>query len=93
MRSIAVAIVATIGLIHGGTQAKAYGTNHAFCVQGANYEGLSNCTFDTYEQCRALAAGRNLDCVANPYFAGRTDDPYAYQNRNRPSRPTYYPPR
>jgi hypothetical protein len=29
-------------------------------------------------------------CIANPYFVGETDDPYAYRNRNRPFPPNYY---
>ena len=32
----------------------------------------------------ASASGRFLTCVANPYFVGESDDPYAYQNRGRP---------
>ena len=76
------------------TPANAYGTRHAFCIQGDAYPGLSNCTFDTYAQCLASASGRNLSCIANPYFVGASDDPYAYQNRTRPFPQGYipYPP-
>ena len=42
-------------------------------------------------QCLASASGRNLACIANPYFAGASDDPYAYQNRGRAFPPGYYP--
>jgi hypothetical protein len=66
------------------TPANAYGIRHAFCIQGDQYPGLSNCTFDTYAQCLASASGRSLSCIANPYFGGESDDPYAsYQNRAR----------
>ena len=93
MRKIVVAVVGATALALIGTSpARAVGTNHAFCIQGGEqYQGLSNCTFDTYEQCQASASGRNLDCIANPYFAGASDDPYAYQNRNRPFPPNYIP--
>jgi hypothetical protein len=76
----------------GMTPVFAYGTRHAFCLQGGEfYQGLNNCTFDTYEQCLATASGQNMQCLANPYFSGQSDDPYAYQNRGRPFPPNYIP--
>jgi hypothetical protein len=74
--------------------ANAYGVRHAFCIQGDEYPGLSACTFDTYAQCLASASGRNLACIANPFFGSGSDDPYAYQNRGRPFPQSYvpYPP-
>ena len=51
------------------------------------YEGM----FDTYAQCQASSSGRALSCIANPYFAGQSDDPYAYQNRPRAQVPGYWP--
>jgi hypothetical protein len=86
-----VAVVAIPLALTGILPAHAVGTQHPFCIQGDAYPGLSNCTFDTYEQCKATASGRNLSCIANPYFAGQTDDPYATQNRNRPFPQNYYP--
>jgi Protein of unknown function (DUF3551) len=29
---------------------------------------LSNCTFNSYQQCQATASGRFLQCIENPYF-------------------------
>jgi hypothetical protein len=93
MRNIVVAALgASAFALVGAAPAHAYGARHAFCIQGSDqYPGLSTCTFDTYEQCLATASGRNLDCIANPYFAGQSDDPYAFQNRNRPFPPNYVP--
>jgi Protein of unknown function (DUF3551) len=93
MRNIGVAALgASAFALIGVLPAQAYGVRHAFCIQGGEeYPGLSNCTFDTYEQCLATASGRSLDCIANPYFAGLSDDPYAFQNRNRPLPPNYIP--
>jgi len=51
--------------------------SHAFCIQGDEYPGLSTCTFDTYRQFLASASGRKLACIANSYFGGESDDPYA----------------
>lgn len=73
------------------TPAHAFGTHHPFCLTGDEWPGLSNCRFDTYAQCQASASGRALTCIANPYFAGQSDDPYAYQNRPRAQTPGYSP--
>jgi hypothetical protein len=92
MRNIVVAAWAAGALVlFGALPAQAVGTRHAFCLQGYEYPGLSYCTFDTYAQCQATASGRNLACIANPYFAGVSDDPYAYPNRGRQFPPGYYP--
>jgi hypothetical protein len=94
MRSIIVTVLAACGLALCGTlPAEAVGTRHPFCLQGDEYPGLSSCTFDSYGQCMATASGRFLTCVANPYFAGKTDDPYAYRSRNRPLRSGFPAPR
>lgn len=90
-------IVATFSLaiatfaLGTATPTRAFGTHHAFCLTGDEWPGLSNCTFDTYAQCQASSSGRALTCIANPYFAGQSDDPYAYQNRPRTQLPGYSP--
>jgi hypothetical protein len=70
--------------------AHAYPAQHAFCLQGDVYPGWSFCKFDTYAQCWATASGINAACVANPFYGGESDDPYAYQNRPRPYAPRHY---
>lgn len=91
MRYVALATLAACGFaLLSATPAQAVGSRHPFCLQGDEYPGLSACTFDTYAQCLATASGRRVYCIANPYFAGETDDPYAYRNRNRPFPPGYY---
>lgn len=100
-RFVAVPIVATLSLaiatiaftLIDSAPANAYGVRHPFCLQGDEWPGLSNCTFDSYAQCQASASGRFLTCIANPYFAGQSGDPYAYPNRPRRSPPYPYPPR
>jgi hypothetical protein len=85
-------LVASALTFVGTTSALAYGTRHAFCLQGGEfYQGLNNCTFDSYEQCQATASGQNMQCLANPYYDGPSDDPYAYRNRGRPFPPSYIP--
>jgi hypothetical protein len=86
--------IATFALtLSTSTPARAFRSHHAFCLTGDEWPGLSNCTFDTYAQCQASASGRALSCIANPYFSGESDDPYAYQNRPRAQSPGYYLPR
>lgn len=92
MRNFVAAMLIVSGCtLIGATPASAVGTRHAFCLQGYEYPGLSYCVFDTYAQCQATASGRKLTCVANPYFVGESDDPYAYQNRGRPFPRAYIP--
>ena len=73
MRNVVLALLAASGsALLGSAPAHAVGTRYPFCIQGDRYPGLSNCTFETYEQCQATASGRDLYCIANPYFdAGR----------------------
>jgi hypothetical protein len=92
MRNIVLIALAASGLaLLGARPSHAVGTRYPFCIQGNEFPGLSNCTFTSYDQCMATASGRFLTCVANPYFAGGTDDPYAYRNRHRRLPPDYYP--
>jgi hypothetical protein len=93
LRYVALPIVATLALAFCQTPAHAFGERHPFCLQGDEWPGLSNCRFDTYAQCQASASGRALTCIANPYFSGQSDDPYAYPYRPRPPAPVLYPPR
>ncbi len=90
MRRLVLAGAAVIVLASIGTMpAQAVGDRYPFCLQGDDAPGLSQCTFDTYAQCMTTASGRRLTCVANPYYVGESDDPYAYQNRGRPMSPGY----
>ncbi len=96
MRHGGLALLATSGLclcltLFGAAPAQAVGARHPFCLQGHDYPGLSYCTFDSYAQCMATASGRFLTCVANPFFIGESDDPYAYRSRFRAPPPGYYP--
>lgn len=101
MRGVFFATLAAAGLVVAAhAPAQAVGIRHPFCLQGDQFPDLSNCTFDSYAQCQATASGRLLACIANPYFAGVSDDPratpYPYPNRQRikprPPRPNPYAP-
>jgi len=81
MRKIVLAGLAAGGLVLlSAPPADAYGIRHPFCIQGDAYPALSNCSYDTYDACLATASGRNLSCIANPFFVGESDDPRATPN-------------
>jgi hypothetical protein len=86
MRNVILSLLAAITIAaFVAAPAKAVGTRYPFCIQGDNYPGLSNCTFTSYEQCQATASGRQLLCLANPYYVGDSD-PNSYLNVPRRSR-------
>lgn len=72
MRSSILVLLAAGGLaVLGAAPAEAVGTRYPFCLQGASSPGLSNCSFTSWAQCQATASGRNLTCIANPFYTGR----------------------
>lgn len=89
MRSLVLALLAASGLAMLGTApAAAVGTHYPFCIQGDEYPGLSNCTYTGYEQCQASASGRNLYCIANPYYNAGGD--LRSNHGHYRARPDYY---
>jgi hypothetical protein len=83
MRSLVVALLAVSGSAMLGTApASAVGTRSPFCIQGDEFPGLSNCTFTSYGQCQASASGRNLYCIANPYYSAG-GDPRGHHGHSR----------
>jgi Protein of unknown function (DUF3551) len=91
MRNVALALLAAGGLaMVGAAPAEAVGIRHPFCIQGNDYPGLTNCTFDSYEQCQATASGRFLYCIENPYYVAGGPDPRGYRGpRTRSVYPAY----
>ena len=82
MRRAILALLTASGLATLGTlPAQAVGTRYPFCLTGPEQPGLSYCTFTSYEQCQATASGRQLWCVANPYYIRESDAdaPSAYR--------------
>jgi hypothetical protein len=42
-----------------------------FCIKGCDFgggAGSGDCSFASYQQCLATAAGRDATCAANPYY-------------------------
>jgi hypothetical protein len=91
MRNLVLALMTASGLAMIGTApAEAVGTRHPFCMQGKEHPALSDCTWDSYEQCQATASGQYLWCIQNPYFVG--GDPRADRSRHRAPRGGYPQP-
>jgi hypothetical protein len=48
--------------------------DYPYCIKGCDFgSGLGDCSFSTYQQCQATAAGLVATCVPNPYFNQRAD--------------------
>jgi uncharacterized protein DUF3551 len=94
MRHVLVVALGACALaMSATTPASAVGVRHPFCIQGDEYPGLSNCTFDSYDACAASASGRFLYCIPNPFFASEGDDVYAYPSPYPARRKAARPPR
>jgi Protein of unknown function (DUF3551) len=46
-------------------------TRYPYCLQGRSSPGWSNCNFPNWSDCKAMAAGRHLTCVKNPFYRAR----------------------
>jgi hypothetical protein len=58
-----------------------------FCIKGCDFgAGRGDCSFSSYRQCQASAAGRDAYCAENPYFTARAE---LQPDRNRQSRRRY----
>ena len=83
MRRVILALLTASGLTSlCALPAEAVGTRYPYCITGPDQPGLSYCTFTSYEQCQATASGRQLWCLANPYYVRETDGdgpPTAYR--------------
>ena len=45
-----------------------------YCIKGCDFAvGRGDCSFSTYAQCQATAAGRDASCAQNPYFNAKAD--------------------
>jgi hypothetical protein len=75
LAAASLAALATLGAV----PAHAVGVRYPFCIQGDRYPGLSNCSYETYQQCLATASGIGQHCIANPFYVG-DNDPRSYVN-------------
>ncbi|MEO8137954.1 MAG: DUF3551 domain-containing protein [Betaproteobacteria bacterium] len=81
MRKLATAIIlalAGVGVVGvaSSTPAKAY--DYPWCVQGRSVGYPGDCSYQTLNQCRASASGRQVVCNINPRVAFRREPPRGY---------------
>jgi Protein of unknown function (DUF3551) len=73
-------VAAPIGALPGAAR------DFPFCIKGCDVGGsLGDCSFSSYEQCKAAASGRDAYCDANPYFSAKAEpqSDRARQSRKR----------
>jgi hypothetical protein len=57
--------------------------DYPFCIKGCDFGGgRGDCSFSSYQQCQATAAGRDAYCAENPYFNAKAE---LQSNRSRQS--------
>jgi len=43
--------------------------DYPYCIRGCDFgSALGDCSFSSYQQCQASAAGRVATCAENPYY-------------------------
>lgn len=60
----------SLGLLASGAAAA---RDYPYCIKGCNYGGgggAGECSFVSYQQCQATAAGLLASCEANPNYHG-----------------------
>jgi len=69
MRNFLMAALAGGALAAIGMVPDASARDYPFCFIGEHYPSpLGDCSYDTYDQCRATAFGLRGYCDVNPYF-------------------------
>jgi hypothetical protein len=67
---------ATLGLFLALGATTAMARDYPFCIKGCDFTaGPGDCSFVSYQQCQATAAGRTAYCSTNPYFHGAAETP------------------
>jgi hypothetical protein len=83
MRKTFVA-AAALGVVLALGSATAMAGDFPFCIKGCDYgAGPGDCSFLTYQQCQASAAGRTAYCSTNPYYRGAVGTPVRYNMSRR----------
>jgi hypothetical protein len=80
MRTLLFALMA-LGTLTAIDATPAAARDYPFCILGRDYDGLGDCSFDSYQQCMATASGRFAYCERNPFFRG-----YAAERPSKPRR-------
>jgi Protein of unknown function (DUF3551) len=84
MRNLMLASLALLaaGFATVTTSGPAAAHDYPWCIQGGGYGIPGECSYQTYDQCRASASGRRVYCGINPRVA--------FDRREQPSRKSAY---
>jgi hypothetical protein len=82
MRLALIGFATAIAALAGGVQSGSAQFNSRYCTDGGGAEssGMPDCSYSTWEQCRASASGLARYCTENPDYVAR-----ASERQNRPS--------
>ena len=73
MRKTVLALMA-FGAVCAIDTAPAAAKDFPYCIKGCDFgDGAGDCSFSSYQQCLATAAGRDATCAANPHFSQNAD--------------------
>ena len=75
MRTLFLALATSATVFATGATDVAAG-DYRYCIQGDDFPGgAGDCSFASYQQCQASAAGRDATCAANPTFSRAAELP------------------
>jgi hypothetical protein len=73
MRLALIGFATAIAALAAGVQSGSAQFNSRYCTDGGsdNSSGLPDCSYSTWEQCRASASGLARYCTENPAYVAR----------------------
>jgi Protein of unknown function (DUF3551) len=75
---------AFLALVLATSATSAMAGDYPYCIKGCDFGGgRGDCSFSSYQQCQATAAGRDAWCAPNPNYNARAE---ATDTRSRFSR-------
>ena len=70
MRSICLALTVAAT----GSVVPAMARDYPYCIKGCDFDAArGDCSFSSYRQCQATAAGRDAWCAVNPDFNAKAE--------------------
>ena len=73
MRTLFLALATSATVFATGVTEVAAG-DYRYCIQGDDFPGgAGDCSFASYQQCQATAAGRDAWCAENPNFNAKAE--------------------
>ena len=72
--ALMMTFAAGIAVLSSGTAAQA--RDYKYCLVSPGYDFPGDCSYSTYQQCKASASGRLADCYVNPRAVSRRSRHY-----------------